>query len=912
MENKGEIYNQQYYKEIIARGSAAPYTDSTFWGDFYAKIARKIVDTLHPKTVLDAGCALGYLVAALRDLGVEAYGIDISEYAISSVQEKIKDFCYVGSLCEKLPDELPQSYDLVLCIEVLEHLSAEDGVIAINNLCKYSDHILFSSSPDDFEDITHINVQQREYWAKIFAKNDFYDEISCRPTWVAPQAVLYQKKDNAVDAIVNFERFIRRIDMESKTKKEEEFLGKIYFDFGNGYYEENAYSFAFQSGRWFKKRFDVPAGCKSVRFDPVEGYGCVIRNLNVMTESTSVNLNSTNGTQAGELQLFKTIDPQLYFADIPTDTHWIEVEAEVSLFNSTTWVKIYDYLVDLENNRSGTQKRLDEAYITIDHQKKELMELGNNYHDLICEYEKNVGELSGNQVLLTELEHKCTEYQKEITDYSNLVTYERGEVEKLSVAYSSLLQTYNGILATVSWRITKPLRFSKKVLRKVFSLPIRALRLLKKTASALKKYGLKVTLKKIRNKLTGRKENILTPAVQETPMTVSLPNNIIRSTITGNPVDPIQTILVNEPVKRLNLVTDTINSDSLLGGVATALIVATEFANRWGYELRIITRNTETNPLNYENIIRISGIQPAQKVSFYSDYQRFEKCIDFKMEISPDDIFFATSWWSAMAIAETTIRKRFFYIIQEVETFFYNYGGERMLCEQVMQNPNIDFIINSGYLHKYFAVNEPQIVENGCYFEPAFPKDLYSKKVFTDKKDKYKLFFYARPNNPRNLYAVGVEMLKKAVQYGILDTDEWDIYCVGQNAPIITFENGAQTKNLGQLSWTEYAKFLADVDLGLCLMYTPHPSYPPFDVASSGGVVLSNKMLNKTSFDMCENVILTDLEEMAFMDSFKEAVKLAKDMEQRKKNYEENTIPRDWHVTLENTIANMKGKCNDV
>ena len=264
-----------------------------------------------------------------------------------------------------------------------------------------------------------------------------------------------------------------------------------------------------------------------------------------------------------------------------------------------------------------------------------------------------------------------------------------------------------------------------------------------------------------------------------------------------------------------------------------------------------------------------------------------------------------------MAIAETTIRKRFFYIIQEVETFFYNYGGERMLCEQVMNNPNIDFIINSGYLNKYFETHDPQIVENGCYFEPAFPVQLYSKKEFK-AKDRYKLFFYSRPNNPRNLYTVGVEMLKKAVEKGIIDTNEWDVYCVGQNSPVITFSNGAKSQNLGQLSWTEYAQFLADVDLGLCLMYTPHPSYPPFDVASSGGVVLSNKMLNKTSFDMCKNVILADLDEESFMKSFKEAVALAKNIQMREKNYVENTIPRDWHHTLENTISYMKGKCEDV
>ena len=359
------------------------------------------------------------------------------------------------------------------------------------------------------------------------------------------------------------------------------------------------------------------------------------------------------------------------------------------------------------------------------------------------------------------------------------------------------------------------------------------------------------------------------------------------------------------------MVTDSIKSDSLLGGVATALIVATLYANKMNCELRIITRTENMNSLNYASIMRINGITPAKKVSFYSDYERFVRDIDYKLDVGPNDIFFATSWWSAIAAEKTSIRNRIFYIIQEVETFFYNYGPERLLCEKVMKNSNIDFIVNSSFLYNYFQENEPNITNNGIYFEPAFSKSLY-KTPNLRKKEKYKLFFYARPNNPRNLYQIGVKMLKKAIETGILTSKEWEIYCVGQDAPVIEFSDGSKSISLGRLSWSEYAEFLSDVDLGLCLMYTPHPSYPPFDVACSGGVVLSNKMLNKVSFDMCKNVILADLDEASFLRAFQSAVLLAKDIEQRKQNFESNTIPRDWAMTLSETLKYMEDKTQNV
>ena len=228
-----------------------------------------------------------------------------------------------------------------------------------------------------------------------------------------------------------------------------------------------------------------------------------------------------------------------------------------------------------------------------------------------------------------------------------------------------------------------------------------------------------------------------------------------------------------------------------------------------------------------------------------------------------------------------------------------------------MKSSKIDFIVNSSFLYNYFQENEPNITNNGIYFEPAFSKSLY-KTPNLRKKEKYKLFFYARPNNPRNLYQIGVKMLKKAIETGILTSKEWEIYCVGQDAPVIEFSDGSKSISLGRLSWSEYAEFLSDVDLGLCLMYTPHPSYPPFDVACSGGVVLSNKMLNKVSFDMCKNVILADLDEASFLRAFQSAVLLAKDIEQRKQNFESNTIPRDWAMTLSETLKYMEDKTQNV
>lgn len=368
----------------------------------------------------------------------------------------------------------------------------------------------------------------------------------------------------------------------------------------------------------------------------------------------------------------------------------------------------------------------------------------------------------------------------------------------------------------------------------------------------------------------------------------------------------ITAIHVEDPVNRLNLVTDSIDSNSLLGGVATALIVATEFARKNDMILRIITRNVPVNPINYKKIIELSGLEPYDKLEFYSDYDRNDKGIaQYALEVSPTDIFFATSWWSAEAIKKTTIRKRFFYIIQEVETFFYPHGEDHYLCTRIMEDENIDFIINSHYLKEYFEAFSPNIVKHGVFFHPAFDQNMYHTGEFK-QKDKYKLFFYARPNNPRNMFYYGLSLLDYAIQTGVLDTEEWEIFCAGQDIPKIIFCNGYEAVDMGLMAWEKYGEFLSTVDMAVSLMYTPHPSYPPYDVACSGGVVLTNQCLNKKDFPECRNIIMADLDKEAFAVKMQEAIELAKNMPVRKKNYEESTIPRNWVETLKPVMEYMQ------
>ena len=127
MSYNSTAYNEDYYKshcgECYERGHG--------WEEIFARQAEIIMRDFQPKTTLDVGCAAGYLVEGLRDRGVDAYGIDVSDYALSTVREDIKPFCHKQSATEPIK----KKYDLITCIEVLEHLESDAIREAIKNMC---------------------------------------------------------------------------------------------------------------------------------------------------------------------------------------------------------------------------------------------------------------------------------------------------------------------------------------------------------------------------------------------------------------------------------------------------------------------------------------------------------------------------------------------------------------------------------------------------------------------------------------------------------------------------------------------------------------------------------------------------------------------------------------------------------
>ena len=194
-----KLFDEYYFRH----GCGEPYERNEVWMSLFAGFADRIVSDIAPGTVLDAGCAKGFLVECLRARGVEAWGVDVSEHAIENVPESVQEYCWVGSITEPLP----RDYDLVVCIEVLEHMTPQESHKAVANLCRHTADVLFSSTPFDYKEVSHLNVQPPEYWAGLFARHGFYRDVDFDASFLTPWAVRFRRMQEPVPRLVqNYER----------------------------------------------------------------------------------------------------------------------------------------------------------------------------------------------------------------------------------------------------------------------------------------------------------------------------------------------------------------------------------------------------------------------------------------------------------------------------------------------------------------------------------------------------------------------------------------------------------------------------------------------------------------------------------------------------------------------------------
>ena len=171
-----DIYDADYYDRGVETGRSC-YRNYRWIPELTCAMAMTIIDYLDLKRgarVLDYGCAKGYLVKALRILGRDAYGVDVSKYAIEHVDMDVRPYC---ALIDSKYIE-SQRFDMCISKDVFEHIhedEIQDTLSFINadrmfSVIPLGDEGVFRAPSNNF-DITHITCHDERWWKSMFETN---------------------------------------------------------------------------------------------------------------------------------------------------------------------------------------------------------------------------------------------------------------------------------------------------------------------------------------------------------------------------------------------------------------------------------------------------------------------------------------------------------------------------------------------------------------------------------------------------------------------------------------------------------------------------------------------------------------------------------------------------------------------
>jgi len=321
--------------------------------------------------------------------------------------------------------------------------------------------------------------------------------------------------------------------------------------------------------------------------------------------------------------------------------------------------------------------------------------------------------------------------------------------------------------------------------------------------------------------------------------------------------EPLRLVVENDQPVRINIVIPEINFECFYGGYIAKFNLGLMLAQR-GRKVRLLTVDPCPYQLDHwrERIKDYTGLEDV------FDFVEVQCCDDRKkgVPVNPEDTFIATTWWTAYiahAAAQQLGQEKFIYLIQEYEPFTFSMGSYYAMARSSYDFPH-NAIFSTQLLQAYFetqyigvyAEQDTNADHNAMAFENAIFAYAANELTFQNRTP-HRLLFYARPeaHASRNMFEIAYIALCKAIEQDVF-SDQWEFHGIGSNHKNIPLPNERELVMRGIVGLSEYRELLPQYDIGLSLMYTPHPSLLPLEMAAAGMVVVTSECMNKTHSDL--------------------------------------------------------------
>ena len=368
----------------------------------------------------------------------------------------------------------------------------------------------------------------------------------------------------------------------------------------------------------------------------------------------------------------------------------------------------------------------------------------------------------------------------------------------------------------------------------------------------------------------------------------------LRTRIAGLPALP-KCLPRDESARIIWLLLPMLNPDIVYGGYRAALELVCAL-KRDGYNVTIVTTEEPPNKAYFlwgETSPRIRAAFADLPVVGLGDFTAGT--------IGSTDLFIAYAVWDLRACAQlaaTTVNKTPILLAQEYEPIFHDNGAQRVLCESCYRIPHFP-IINSRFLLAYLEKQRLGLFAMTPSAAPGRDYAVFEHKInllptqteksMATRKERV-LAVYARPeaHAGRNLFEMVLIALQDLCAAGTF-SPEWSFIGVGALSKIapVPLGGGHELVLRQKLPEDEYRQMMGAMDIGISMMYAPHPSVMPFEFATTGALVVTNTYDNRTDAQLrgiCSNIVPCELTIDSLIAAIEEAVRRVPDYAARAHN----------------------------
>lgn len=333
----------------------------------------------------------------------------------------------------------------------------------------------------------------------------------------------------------------------------------------------------------------------------------------------------------------------------------------------------------------------------------------------------------------------------------------------------------------------------------------------------------------------------------------------VREAVAPPPIDDIvlaeyRALSDDNSTPRLSLVLPLLQKGSDFGGTATGIDIFCRLflalsATR-PIDLRVLVTDvvaeTDTTIITARAAKAGLAITPGQIELVQSP--------EAAIGVRANEVFMTYNWWVTLNFAKLrdqqatmfgNAAKPLVWLMQDYESAFMAFSSGHMLARAAYDtSAPLWGVINSSNLAQYIAAvgHHP---DKQFVFEPVIVEALrpYLDQVATSSR-KRRILVYGRPSVERNCFPALVRGLRRwARDYP--EFADWEVISAGVPHDPVDLGNGRKLTSVGKLSLDDYAQMLLSCSAGVSLMASPHPSYPPLEMAHFGLRTVTNSYFCK-------------------------------------------------------------------